>query len=402
MGVVAAVSPLGAAILVASVIVLALVQFGAGPKHSVRMVVATIGGALGAALVIVPWLVAAVRHGDMATLTGVWGTRAASPSAADIIVGSIGPISVSYLGWGIIVAAAVPLVTARSWRMRWTVGGWVLALISWTVAVAFAQNHFFGGAGLELMLVPAALGLAISVSMGPLAFENDVTRADFGLNQILAGVGVIALFVGLVPVAIASADGRWYQPEGDFRDAMAAIDHGTNYRTLWIGDSDVLPVSGWDLNSADGLVFGLSDGLDPTVTSRYRLDGANGADQLRRAIDAALTGRTSRLGQLVAPMSIRYIVLVDRPSPQPFAATEVPLPHDAVAAMDEQLDLTQIPLGPGTQLFRTSEQWPLRSDITGLDVPAGGAPTLARQLASRSPGRRRCSAPVRGRSSTAR
>jgi hypothetical protein len=196
---------------------------------------------------------------------------------------------------------------------------------------------------------------------------------------VLSGVAGLALTVGLVPIAVASVNGRWYQPEGDFRNLLSVVDDGTDFRSVWIGDADVLPLSGWELED-DDLAMGVSSGLDPLITQRYRLDGGAGVATLTEAVNAALAGETSRLGRLLAPMGVRYIVVVNRPAPQPYAPAEVPMPDGALAALREQLDLREIEINPGVALFQTDASWPLRSDVTDLELPANGSPTLAEQL----------------------
>ena len=379
LGMVAAVTPLGAAILAASLILLAIVALSVTRAGGLRMILATVGGLALASLVILPWLVAAVRHGDPATLTGVWETRAPLPSASEILTGSVGPVDVGLLGWGIVAAAALPIMTSRGWRFVWVIAGWVLTLAAWVATITLAQADLLGGAGSELFLVPAVLGLTLSAAMGPASFEHDVTTGDFGPAQVLSGLAVAALLIGIVPVALASANGRWYQPEGDFRAALDTVDRGQSFRTAWIGDSDVLPMSGWALDTATGLTVGIADGMYPTVTERYRLDGGPGGEQLRAAVDAALTGRTSRLGRLLAPMGIKYVMLVDRPAPEPYSRREVALPAGALASIQEQLDLSEVPLSPGAHLFQVAGTWPLRSDVTDKGIPADGAASLAVQ-----------------------
>ena len=381
--VVGAVSPAGAALIAVSVVVLAVGPFLSGErKAAVRMVVAAVAGAVLAALALSPWLVEAVRSGDAASLTGIWFGRATAPSAAQVVTGSVGPVTLGHLGWGLLVAALVPLVTGRGWRTGWAVAGWVLALASWAGTLVLVQRGEFAGAGVELTLVPAALGLTVAVAMVAFAFDVDVVGSDFGFRQVLSGVGALALVLGLVPALVASSDGRWYLPPGDYQRALELVAEGDDFRTLWIGDPDVLPLAGWELTAGGGLAFGLSEGFEPTVTQRYRLDGGPGVQQVDRALSAALVGGTARLGQALAPMGIRYVLLVDRPAPEPFAPLEVPPPAGTESALREQLDLTQIPLAPGASLFRVEAAWPLRSDVTGVDLPGGGRAGLAGQLAA--------------------
>ncbi len=381
--VVGAVSPAGAALVAVSAVLFAVAPFLAGERRgAVRMVVATLAGSVLAAAVLSPWLVESFRTGDLTSVTGIWFGRAPAPSATEVVTGSIGPVTFGYLGWGMLVAALVPLVTGRAWRTSWAFAGWLVALTSWAGTLALVQRGDFAGAGVELTLVPAALGLTVAVSMVAFAFDVDVVGSDFGFRQVLSGIGALALVIALVPALVAASDGRWYLPQGDYQRALDLVAEGDDFRTLWIGDADVLPLAGWELTAGGGLAFGLSEGFEPTVTQRYRLDGGPGVQQVDRALSAALVGGTARLGQALAPMGIRYVLLVDRPAPEPFAPLEVPPPAGTESALREQLDLTQIPLAPGASLFRVEAAWPLRSDVTSTELAGGGEAGLAEQLAA--------------------
>ncbi len=79
-------------------------------------------------------------------------------------------------------------------------------------------------------------------------------------------------------------------------------------------------------------------------------------------------------------MGVQYLVVVDRAAPQPFARREVPVPAGALAALREQLDLTEVELNPGLVLFEVQDPWPLRSDITDLGIADGDESDLATQL----------------------
>ena len=389
---VGSVSPLGATILACTMVLLAIAPGAMGVRGSVgRVLSSTLLGLLGAVPVVLPWLVAAVQRGDFASLTGLWHGGSAEPSAAQVITGSLGPVEVGAFGWGLVVAAMYGLVAGRSWRLAWAIAAWVLAFASWGATVLLARSDLLAGAGPALFAMPAALALAVAVGMGVLAFERDVIGSDFGIPQVLSGVALIAMVVSLLPIAVASMNGRWYQPAGDFRNTLQAVATGDDFRSVWIGDPDVLPLSGWELK-VDDLVMGVSSGLDPTVTQRYRLDGGTGVARLTEAVDAALAGETSRLGRLLAPMGVRYIIVVNRPAPEPYSPAEVPMPRATLAALREQLDLREIDINPGVALFTTDRAtdagddeataWPLRSDVTDLDLPLSGLPRLADQLAN--------------------
>ncbi|MBS1837884.1 MAG: hypothetical protein JST64_09325, partial [Actinobacteria bacterium] len=382
LGAVAAVSPLGSLLVATAVALFAIGPWiGGAPRAGVRLAGAAMGGLVLSIPLQLPWLVESITRGDVASMTGLWASRAPMPSSMQMLTGSVGPIQTSWLGWGIVVAALVPILTGRSWRIGWAIAGWVLVLASVGGAAWLASAGMLGGAGAELLLVPAALGLATAVAMGPIAFEQDVVSGDFGIGQVASGVGIVALLVGLVPIAFAAPDGRWYQPDGDYQRALQLVDPGTTTRTLWIGDPDVLPVAGWTIEGGGHLALGVTEGSGATVTQRYRLDGGAGVARMRAAVEDALQGRTARLGRILAPMGIRYVLLIDRPAPEPFSPVEVPLPTGAVAAFDEQLDLVRIPVAPGAEMYEVGGVWPLRSDLTGTDVARSGASTAIAQLA---------------------
>ena len=242
------------------------------------------------------------------------------PSATELITGSVGPVrsgSSAGVCWSPPATRWPPALLAPALGLA----GWALALRSWAVTILLARGSACSPApDQSCSRSPGPSDSRSSVAMGALAFEHDVVGSDFGLPQVLSGVAVVALLVALVPVGVAAVDGRWYQPDGGFGRVLELVDDGDSAPTVWIGDPDVLPLAGWPLDAMAGLSVGTSVGVDPLVTQRYRLDGGagivNAAGGDRRGAD----GQTSRLGRLLAPMGVQYVVVVDRPAPQPFAA----------------------------------------------------------------------------------
>ncbi len=361
---VGSVTPLGLAMLVATVLVAAAAVALLDSRVAGSRMAVTVLASTGLALpVLFPWILAAVRHGDAASLTGLWSTATSIPSAEKIITGSTGAVTTGLLGLGLLVGAAFGLLAGKKWRFSWAIAGWLIALGSWAFATVMADSGLVGGGGVELLAMPAGLGMALAVGMGVFAFDNDVLGSDFGVEQLMSAVAVAAFVIGLIPVGIASTDGRWFQPTRDFSSALSAVDSGDEFRTVWIGDPDILGVAGWELEG-ESLVAGASVGLDPTVTSRFRLDGGGGSAALVKSLNAALRGETNRLGRLLAPMGVRYVVVADRAAPLPDSTSLVPMPEDMVSALDQQLDLSSISVNPGLALYEIDGSWPLRSDAT--------------------------------------
>lgn len=380
LGLVLAASPLGAMILVDTALIFGLVAIVLIDRRAgLHMVGLALLSGLGAGVVASPWLYSVLRDGDLGSLTGLFRTGVASPSAAQIMTGSIGALRTGLLGWGMLLAALFGLVAARGWRFGWALSSWLVALSSWGVAIVLAKSDLFGGAGLELILMPTVIAMTIAVGIGALSFETDVLGSEFGATQIFAGVAAVGLLVGVVPIAVASLDGRWYQPGGDFDSVLEPVDDARNFRTVWIGDADVLPVASWSLDESS-LAIGTSIGLEPGLSSRYRADGGTGVGTLAKAVRAAMDGQTSRLGRLLGPLGVKYVIIVDRSNPVPYARAQAPMHRSAVTAMLSQVDLTSIDVNPAMVMFRVDGNWPQRSDITDSVDREGDVDTLSAQI----------------------
>ncbi len=63
-----------------------------------------------------------------------------------------------------------------------------------------------------VLLVPVALGTAISAAAALAAFDLDVRGASFGWKQPLGIIAGVAIVVGLVPGVAALADGSFDTP----------------------------------------------------------------------------------------------------------------------------------------------------------------------------------------------
>src|SRR5207237_3058251 len=80
---------------------------------------------------------------------------------------------------------------------------------------------------------------------------------------------------------------------------------------------------------------------------------------LARAIDAATSGQTSRLGHLLAPAGIRYVAFVTRAAPSSGAVgTPQPRLADALA---RQLDLTLSRVEPNGTVYQNDARPPMHA-----------------------------------------
>ena len=360
---------LGAALALGSL--LALRTAGVG-----RLAVAAVGGAGLALLLHLPTTLDMVRSGDRVGAwlgierpSGVW-------SALDLLRFETGPFGSSPVGFALLVAAAAPLLVARSWRFEWAVRGWVVAAAFWALVLAQQEGWLsLPTPHPDVLLAPAGAGLALAAGLGVAAVEEDLRGRSrrLGLRRIAAAGGVIGLVVAGTPVIGGAVDGWWETPHGDFEGVLGFVGQDVAEvpsRVLWIGDPDALPGGpGWEWR--DGVSYATS-----TEGARGLRDMWPGAEEgatrrIAEALDIAADRRTTRLGRLLAPMAVQYIAVPSRAAPSPFTDERRPVPPEVLTALGGQLDLEQIQIDPAVTLYRNTAFSPSRAlvaDATPLEA----------------------------------
>jgi GT2 family glycosyltransferase len=327
-----------------------------------------IAGVAVAVVLHVPWSLDFARSGrEWWAFGGV--QSGARLELADLLQFRTGPIGDS--GWAFLVVAALPLVIGRDWRLAWAARAWMVAVTCWAVAWIGEQAWFGRAVGPpEAFLAPAAAALSLSAGLGLAAFQHDLRGYRFGWRQAASILAAAALVIGAFPALLATTDGRWKGPDEGFESVLAFVndDRATvgPYRVAWIGDPDVLPLAGWKLD--DGVAYSSTDHGLATVENRWP-GSSNGATSLMgTAFRLAEQRETSRLGRLLAPMGVRYIVVQTAAAPND--APVRPLPPAVDRSLAEQLDLQQVLADPQVQVYRNVAWAPSR---TTLSPPAAEA-----------------------------
>ena len=341
----------------------------------VAMALAMALGGVIALLLHLPWSVDLFRPGStLSSFVGTPGPGQPSDLAA-LLRFEVGPLGGAPIGWCFLVAAALPLLIARSDRHTWAVRGWTLAVVSYGAAWAAQRGTAsFALPAVDVLLVPAAVGLALATAMGVRAFEVDLPGYRFGWRQIASGLAAIAVVAGIIPVLGASFNGRWSMPAGDHARTLSFIDEEndeTPFRVLWLGDPAALPLDGWALE--DGLAYGTTDQGSPTLENLWVGSDDDATGLIADALDLAREGQTARLGRLLAPMGVRYIIVPERLAPDPFATDELPVPPTVGATLEAQLDLEPVDVPAGLTVYRNQAFLPMRAGVPdAIEVPVDG------------------------------
>lgn len=365
--VVAAVEPL--AVLLPLVLAL-LLRAG-----SLRVALAATGVA---AALNLPWAVELVWPG--ATWSAVGGVLDGAPalSVGEILRFNTGPIGSGPLGFAVVVAAALPLLIGQGWRLSWALRSWALVVGGWLLAVVAGFDAVPVALGPpELLLAPAACGVAMATALGMVAFERDLRGYHFGWRQVASITAVLAVGLGAVPVVVAAAEGHWGAPRQGISSVLGFLDDEQGevgpFRTLWIGDPSLLPLSGWELE--DGVAWGLTDRGLPNVTDRWVGAPRGGTPAVQRSLESARVQETARLGALLAPAAVRYVVVVE--AERPVTGPVRPMPTDLLGALEEQLDLAELEVDSGVRVFRNTAWVPSRAALD-VDDPVASPPRLGR------------------------
>ncbi len=352
----------GVGILVGSIV--------AGDANSAaRGLAATAIALVGATLLLLPWSIAQFG-GGWASLVG-----AAPPSSRAFGLGAllrfqIGPIGAGVLGWALLVAAALPLVLARGWRLAWAVRCWAVLLVCVGVAWAGGRGWFpIHPQSPDVLLAPAAIALAASAALGAAAFEFDLSGYRFGWRQIVSAVAGVAVILAAIPILAGARDGRWGLPPIALSRSLAYTAQKQaegSFRMLWLGDPEVLPLGSWEIGG--GLAYATSRDGTPIGTDNLPGPASHATRAIETAIGQAERGDTSRLGRLLAPMGVRYLVLPRQLGTGGREGPQRPPPTALTRGLASQLDLRLLPSDPAAIVYENIAWGPGRQLAVGTKV----------------------------------
>ena len=338
-----------------------------------RVATLGVGGAVGAVVLLLPWSLGWLPpSGEWATFAGV---TTAGPAAhlSTLLRFQTGTLGAGPIGYALLVTAAFPLVVGRSWRADWAIRLWTVTLVSF--AAAWAGQHDALGAGwppADVLLAPAAIAVALAAGLGMAAFDVDLAGYVFGWRQAASAVAAGALLLACLPVLALSVNGRWRQTSTGFDAAlswMSAKRADGDFRVLWLGGSSVLPLPGWRLDA--DLAYATSIDGPPDLTDQWPGTSRGATRLLGQAVSLTRLHHTTVLGHLLAPMGVRYVVVVDRPSPLDGTAADTrPVPPALTDGLQSQLDMAVLDTTPAMTVYENDAWAPMRLAVPPTAVKA--------------------------------
>jgi hypothetical protein len=373
-------------VLLAVVLVISAALAGA-VREAMRAAAFAIGaGVIGFAL-LAPWSFSLIGA-DAETL----GLHVGSPmTVGDVLRFDAGPAHTGWFTLGLVVAAVVPLLFATGTRFVWAARAWVLALASFALAwLPTRLSPTLPVPAVEGVLVPAALGLAVAAGIGVSALLDDMRRAHFGWRQVAAVAATVGLALPVLGLAADTASGRWHVPSDDWPTAvswMGDVPTPGGFRVLWVGGPSLLPVDakmlGGEQLASDGsgnIGFGLSRNGAGDARDLWAAPATGADDLLEEALLTARAGDSERLGHMLAPAGIRYVVVLSQAGTGHGAV--VPVDPALSEALTRQLDLSISRIDTGAIVYANDAWFPRRSMVpAGSDVEVtadrGESPAVA-------------------------
>lgn len=328
-----------------------------------RLLVITAAASLVAVALNAPWSLELITaDSTWEGIAGLGSTTGGSLNLGHLLRFESGPWGAAPLGWAFLLAGALPVVIGRSWRLEWAVRAWFVVIAGWGVLWASQEGHLpVGLPTVEVVLAPVAAALALAAALGLASFETDLRAYGFGWRQVLAAAAALGVILGAVPLASGLIDGRWRTPSQGFvasYDALFTDGDEPAYRVLWLGDATLLPVASWRYD--DDVAYAASEGGVPTVLDRFPGPPGGASPLLANSVRIAEQRWTNRLGHLLAPMGVRYLVLPEQVAPSTKVGS-VSLPADLRDALAQQLDLREVPVREGITIYENIAWTSVRS-----------------------------------------
>ena len=387
--------PSFAFVVVAIGVVLALTTLLAGGswRSALILVAMSVAAAALAFLANLPWASSLFgRHGwDL--IAGVPPPIADGVPAGSVGSRALGVTRLARFGLGngqfgiLAIALYLPVLVAplvaRSWRLTWAIRSAGLVIVFGWLAVLDDRGLKIRLPEPGVLLAPVAVGLALSAACLAAAFQDDVLAGSFGWRQPLGLLSAAAVAIGVLPGLTAISSGRWRMPILTLTSVLGQFAENPpegDYRILWIGNPDVMPVPSWTLRP--GIGYAITDDGPLTQYETWPGRPSKTESEVGSVIEQLASESTLRGGRLLAPYAIRYIVVPVADGATSTVDAPLPLPDGLVDALDDQLDFAAPLTRPLNFLVYENTAWiPTRAQFSEADADAtrqAGFDSLAR------------------------
>ncbi len=313
-------------------------------------------GIFGALFVNLPW--------SMHYVSGRWWELLTSDqSLGERNLGLIALASLNFgeiTGGTLVLASyfcvACSLLVANSWRFVWALRSSFLVAGGLLLAVLDDQGLLpFGMPEPVIILSLVACGLALASATCASVFSETSAKKTSDWRRSVGLLVPVAILVAILPSLLGVVDGRWHQPNATVSQLFAQMPDNPpdgNYRVLFVGDNELLPIS---TNAVTNKVsYGVSDDGPVNIVSHWAPQRTAMNELADHALKALIDRQTVRVGRLMSPLAIRFIVvpLGDQPSQSA---------RLLVDSLSNQIDLRRLYFAKDLAIFENSAWLPIVS-----------------------------------------
>ena len=337
---------------------------------ALSLFVGAVVAALLALVLNLPWMTSMFGANGWDTFVGAPAATSSTTGVVRMLRFAVGPDQFGVLAVALWIPVVVAPLLARGWRLTWAARGGLLAVVSLALAALGASGSLpFRLPELGILLAPAAVGLGLSAACAAAAFEQDVRGGSFGWRQPVGVLSGAAILFGAIPAIAATADGHWSTPTSALlqpAEQFATNPPEGDSRTLFIGDTRVMPLAGWRFDDAgrSGVSFAIVDDGPLTIAEHWPGVASDGEKGVRAVLGLLAQNSTGRIGRLLAPYSVRYIVIPLFNGIDSTAGNPLPTPTGLTEGLAAQLDLRRLYTPPNYIAFENLAWIPTRSTLS--------------------------------------
>jgi|GEM_PF-1767231 len=325
--------------------------------------VGALQGLLIAWFLLLPWSFSLFfGEGAMSAFVGT----STSVSFVDLLRFDTGAFGSGPLFFGLLAGACAALFLASGEYLFWAIRWWGVIILSLMAAWLVSRELIPPVARVEVLLLPAAFGAAMTVGWGLESLRVSTQRRG---AASISSVGILCLCLGgaaLVAPFSAVGNGRFGMPATDWGESLSwqvdrAAEEGA-FRTLFVGRA--LPGDGTRL--ASDIHYLVTGAGGPRFTDHWPAPLAQGDRLLSAVLRSSLESGESNIGSLLSSFGIRYVAV-------PVGDEDI---HDVFA---EALDLAPV-VAVEEAIGTVFENQVWRPVVASFDTPLPGKSLAVEEL----------------------
>lgn len=214
----------------------------------------------------------------------------------------------------------------------------------------------YGSLGLDPIHLSVVLPMAFLVAVvvicsGIEAALIQLPRMKIGWGHFASVFSAIAIVISTFAMVSGNGSGRYGLPPQGYGHSLGWMVPSHNpspEKALWLGRPGTLPVGSYQISS--DMALGLSDIGRPTIDTLFPTADPNRIDSVIKAVSAASREDTVHLGQQLAKLRIKYVVI-----PQSSLSSDSFLTSDLNLMLSRQRDLNQLVADPSVAAFAVQD-----------------------------------------------